>query len=239
MNLSDFDVFTFDCYGTLIDWESGMIEGLKPLTDRLKESITRDEILQTHAHHESTQQRWTPQKRYSELLAIVYKRIAEEWGLSVDVTECETYGQSVKNWPAFSDSTESLKQLQAHAKLVILSNVDNQSFAASRARLNVEFDAIITAEDVGSYKPSDRNFEYMIKHLQTMGIDKSRVLHTAESLFHDHQPASRHNLARCWIYRRHNQSGFGATIDPGKQPAVDFQFNSMAELASAYCKSRT
>lgn len=238
MNLDDFDVLTFDCYGTLIDWESGMIEALKPLTGRLDSSITRDQILQAHARHESAQQRWTPAMRYSELLSIVYKRIAEEWGLTASIDECETYGQSVKNWPAFSDSVASLKRLQKYAKLVILSNVDNSSFSTSNARLQVDFDAVITAEDVGSYKPDDRNFDYMIEQLQVMGIDKSRVLHTAESLFHDHQPATRHNLSRCWIYRRHDQQGFGATRDPGNLPEVDFQFNSMAEFADAFCSAR-
>ncbi len=238
MNLDDFDVFTFDCYGTLIDWESGMIDALKPLSDRLKTPLSRDEILQTHARHESTQQRWTPSMRYRDVLAVVYKRIAEEWGLRVRAEECETYGESVKNWPAFNDSVKSLKRLQQHAKLVILSNVDNRSFAGSRTRLQIDFDAVITAEDVGSYKPDDRNFKYMIEQLQAMGIDPSRVLHTAESLYHDHQPATRHNLARCWIYRRHEQQGFGATMDPGEQPDVNFRFNSMAEFADAYCKAR-
>ena len=207
MKLSDFKVLTFDCYGTLIDWESGMVEGLKPLTNRLSEPLTRDEILQAHAHHESKQQLQTPAKIYSELLAIVYKRLAEEWNISVSWDECVIYGQSVKNWPTFPDSAEALAYLKEHYKLVILSNVDNQSFSWSNTKLGVQFDAIYTAEDIGSYKPSPRNFEYMLNEFENLGIEKNSILHTAESLFHDHQPANKFGLNTCWIYRRHAQSG--------------------------------
>lgn len=211
-----------------------MIAGLKPLTDQLSPELSRDVILQTHARHESTQQRWTPQKKYHELLATVYKRIAEEWGIAVSASECQTYGESVKNWPAFDDSTAALQYLKQHFKLIVLSNVDNTSFATSNEKLQVTFDSIITAEDVGSYKPDERNFDYLLQQLDAMGIATSDVLHTAESMFHDHVPAGKKALSRCWIYRRHQQSGYGATMDPGKQPSVEFQFNSMAELAEAH-----
>ena len=232
--LTDYDTLTFDCYGTLIDWESGMIAGLRPLTEKLDQELTRDQILEAHARHESGQQAQTPSKKYSDLLATVYRRLAEEWRVAVSWEACESYGRSVKDWPAFADSIEALTYLKQHYRLVILSNVDNASFAASNARLGVAFDAIYTAEDVGTYKPSDRNFEYMLHHLANNGVAKERILHTAESLFHDHKPANRHKLATCWIYRRYDQEGFGATMDPGSQPAIDFRFNSMADLANAH-----
>lgn len=234
MKLTDFKVLTFDCYGTLIDWETGMVNGLVPLTSQL--TLSRDEILEAHARHESSQQRWTPAMKYSDLLALVYKRLAEEWNLSASLTDCENYGQSVKDWPAFPDSVEALGYLKRHYKLVILSNVDNTSFAASNDRLQIEFDAIYTAEDVGSYKPTDRNFEYMLEKLQGKGIQQTEILHTAESMFHDHVPGKRHNLASCWIYRRHAQEGFGATMNPGELPEVNFKFNSMADLVEAHKK---
>jgi len=234
MKLTDFKVLTFDCYGTLIDWESGMIEGLKPLTSKLGRELSRNEILEAHARHESSQQLQTPAKTYSELLAIVYKRLAEEWGASVSIEECLAYGQSVKNWPAFSDSAGALQYLKKHYKLVILSNVDNVSFAASNKKLEVAFDAIYTAEDCGSYKPSDRNFDYMLEKLKSLGVEKHEILHTAESMFHDHAPANRHGLASCWIYRRFEQDGFGATMNPGEMPKYDFRFNSMADLVKAH-----
>ena len=234
MKLSDFKVLTFDCYGTLIDWESGMIAGLAPLTQQLNGQLNRNDILQAHAHHESSQQRQTPSKRYPDVLAIVYRRLAEEWGINASWEECLCYGQSVKNWPAFPDASNALQYLKRHYKLVILSNVDNPSFAASNAKLGVDFDAIYTAEDVGSYKPAEANFIYMTEQLSRLGFTKSDILHTAESLFHDHTPANQHKLKSCWIYRRHDQDGFGATMTPRAIPTYDFQFNSMADLVEAH-----
>ncbi len=235
MKLTDFKALTFDCYGTLIDWETGMVNGLAPLIAKAGRDLSRDDVLEAHARHESSQQFYTPSMRYRDLLPIVYKRLAEEWGVSVSSEECEAYGRSVHDaWPAFADSAEALGYLKQHYKLVILSNVDNHSFAGSNKRLGVEFDAIYTAEDIGSYKPADRNFEYMLEKLSGLGIGKSDILHTAESMFHDHAPANKHGLANCWIYRRHDQKGFGATMNPGDMPRVDFQFNSMAELVKAH-----
>lgn len=232
--LTDFKVLTFDCYGTLIDWETGMLNGLAPLTDQLETELDNDAILEAHARYESTQQRQTPSMYYYDLLAIVYKRLAEEWGVAASWEDCMTYGESVQQWPAFPDSADALKYLKEHYKLVILSNVDNRSFAASNAKLSVHFDAIYTAQDIGSYKPAEANFEYMLCNLATLGYGKSDILHTAESMFHDHQPANRHNLASCWIYRRHDKEGFGATMNPGEMPTYIFQFDSMAEMVAAH-----
>jgi 2-haloacid dehalogenase len=234
MKLSDFDALTFDCYGTLIDWESGMVEALRRLTDRASQPLTRDQILQAHARHESSQQLTTPSKRYRDLLAIVYKRLAEEWGIYASHEECVDYGRSIANWPAFEDSAEALQYLKQHFKLVILSNVDNESFAASNRKLQVQFDAVYTAEDIGSYKPAPRNFDYMIENLAGLGVNKQKILHTAESLFHDHKPANDIGLTSCWIFRRHGQEGFGATMNPGQMPKIDFTFHSMGELAKAH-----
>ena len=234
MKLSDFKALTFDVYGTLIDWESGMVDALKPLTDKVSRSLTRDDVLEAHAYYESTTQRWTPGKRYSELLPVVYRRLAEEWGVEVTWEECVAYGLSVRQWPAFDDSREALAYLKGHFKLVVLTNTDNLSFSGSNARLGVAFDGVYTAEDIGSYKPDDRNFDYMIETLVRQGVEKHEILHTAESMFHDHAPANKHGLANCWIYRRHDKEGFGATMDPGEMPKVDFQFNSMMDMARAH-----
>ncbi len=117
---------------------------------------------------------------------------------------------------------------------MVLSNADNQSFAHSNRKLEVEFDAVYTAGDIGSYKPAHRNFDYMLANLPSIGIEKGDILHTAESMFHDHQPAKKAGLANCWIYRRHNQTGFGATMNPGEMPKYDFSFNSMAQLVEAH-----
>lgn len=234
MRLTDFKALTFDCYGTLIDWESGIVQGLQPLVEKVGRELSRDEILEAHARYESGQQRQTPAKNYQELLATAYRRLAEGWGVEVDWQECLAYGRSVKDWPAFPDSAESLRYLKQHYKLVILSNVDNESFAASNAKLGVAFDAIYTAEDIGSYKPSDRNFEYMLGNIEALGVQKGEILHTAESLFHDHEPANRQGLSSCWIYRRHGKEGFGAAMRPGSTPRYDFRFDSMADLVAAH-----
>ena len=234
MKLTDFKALTFDCYGTLIDWESGMVEGLKPLTSRVTRELSRNDILEAHARHESAQQLQTPGKAYRDLLPIVYKRLAEEWGVAISWEECVAYGRSVRDWPAFIDSAGALQYLKKHFKLVILSNVDNESFAGSNKKLQVDFDAIYTAEDVGAYKPSDKNFDYMLAKLKTLGVEKHEILHTAESMFHDHGPANRHGLASCWIYRRYDQDGFGATMHPGEMPKYEFRFNSMADLVKAH-----
>ena len=234
MRLTDFKALTFDCYGTLIDWESGMVEALRNLVERVKSPLTRNQVLEAHARHESEQQRQTPAKRYCDLLPIVYKRLAEEWGVPASIDQCEAYGLSVRDWPAFVDSPGALQYLKKYFKLIILSNVDNRTFSYSNAKLQVEFDAIYTAEDIGSYKPSDRNFEYLLSHVGDLGLEKSDLLHTAESLFHDHEPANRHGIANCWIYRRHGQEGFGATMTPETRPKIDFQFDSMADLVKAH-----
>jgi putative hydrolase of the HAD superfamily len=239
MRLTDFKVLTFDCYGTLIDWESGLVESLKPLTSRMTRDIHRDEILETYARYELVQRTQTPTKLYLNLMATVYKRIAEEWATPVSWDECLRHGQSLKEWPAFTDSAESLAYLKKHYKLVILSNVDNDSFAASNTKLGVTFDAIYTAQDIGSYKPDDNNFRYMIDTLAQSGIDKAEILHTAQSLYHDHEPANRHGLKSCWIDRRHIQGGPGATPPPVEMPHYDFRFCSMAEMVEAHRKQLT
>lgn len=234
MKLTDFKVLSFDCYGTLIDWENGMLRGLQPLLKRLPSQPSRDEIFEAHALHEARQQTYTPAKPYREILAVVYRRLAEDFGLSVSWDECLAYGHGLRSWPAFHDSAGALQYLKKHFKLVMLSNIDNESFTASSKLLQVQFDAVYTAEDIGSYKPALRNFEYMLEMQEQMGISKAEILHVAESLFHDHDPANQLGLASCWIYRRFDQPGFGAAPKPKGMPKYNYQFNSMADFAKAH-----
>ena len=139
-----------------------------------------------------------------------------------------------ENWPAFADTAASLQYLKGHYKLAILSNVDNESFSFSNEKLEVDFDAVYTAEDCGSYKPSIRNFEYMLAKLKTIGTEKSQILHTAESLFHDHAIANEIGLASCWIHRRHGKEGSGAAMALAQAPRYDFRFDSLADLVKAH-----
>jgi 2-haloalkanoic acid dehalogenase type II len=235
MKLSDFKVLTFDCYGTLIDWESGILNALHPLVAKANGKKTRDAVLEAFARHESAQEEETAAMPYSQLLSMVYGRLAKEWQASVTLEESNIFGASVPDWPEFADSVEALQYLKQHYKLVILSNVDRISFRSSNARLKVAFDAIYTAQDVGSYKPNLRNFEYMLRRLkEDFGFQKTDILHTAQSLFHDHAPAKQFDLASAWIDRRHAASGWGATMPPAGTPKYDYRFESMAALVNAH-----
>ncbi len=232
MKLTDFKVLTFDCYGTLIDWETGLLQSLSALLDRT--GLDREQALQSFAEFESGQQAQTPNMRYSDLLAHVFMRLAEHWEIDATREQAGQFGRSIADWPAFPDAPDALAYLKRYYKLVILSNVDRESFAGSNRRLKVEFDQIYTAEDIGSYKPDPRNFEYMLDKLGNLGYAPSTILHTAQSLFHDHVPASRLGLATAWIDRRHDKEGFGATKPPPTEVPVDFHFHSLAEMAAAH-----
>ena len=233
MRLTDFKVLTFDCYGTLIDWENGIWAALQPLVAKRPTPLDRDKALEEFGRHETEQQSETPQLRYRDLLAVVHGRLAAAWNVPASEEEHRRFGQSIGDWPAFPDSAEALAYLKRHYQLVILSNVDRDSFGLSNARLGVAFDAIYTAEDVGSYKPDRRNFAYMLGALSERGFGRSDILHTAQSLFHDHVPAKEFGLASAWIDRRHEQAGWGAT-PPVAGARYDFRFDSLGAMAQAH-----
>jgi 2-haloacid dehalogenase len=235
MELTDFKVLTFDCYGTLIDWETGIWHALSPLVDKAGSARVRDAALEDFARHEAAQQQATPAMPYSQLLSAVYGRLAQEWDAPVTRAEAAAFGASIRDWPAFPDSAAALEYLKRHYRLVILSNVDRESFKASNARLQVQFDAVYTAQDIGSYKPDPRNFEYLLRRLhEDFALSKPDILHTAQSLFHDHVPAKRIGLSTAWIDRRHASSGWGATVAPPDTPKYDFRFESLAAMAEAH-----
>jgi 2-haloalkanoic acid dehalogenase type II len=238
MRLSDFRVLSFDCYGTLIDWETGILRALETVVSRSATSLTSDQLLQVFARHEAAQEAETPSMIYSKLLGVVHGRIATELGIRTTDEENARFGASIKDWPAFPDSAPALRYLKRYYQLVILSNVDRDSFQSSNARLQVEFDQIYTAQDIGSYKPDLRNFQYLISKLSELGCAKKDILHTAEGLFHDHAPANRMGLASAWIHRRHAKEGFGATFRPTTMPDYDFRFTSMQEMAQAHEKEQ-
>ena len=234
MRLTEFRALTFDCYGTLIDWESGIYTALQPLLRKSPDPLARDQALELFARHESAQEAETPGMVYPEVLATVHRRMAEALDLPATEAEHRRFGASVPDWPAFADTTSSLRYLKTHYQLIILSNVDRQSFEGSNVRLGVAFDAVYTAQDVGSYKPDPANFRYMLGRLADRGIEPGAILHTAQSLFHDHAPARRAGLASAWIDRRHDQSGWGATMPPPEGSGFDFRFASLAEMVRAH-----
>jgi 2-haloalkanoic acid dehalogenase type II len=234
MKLTDFKALTFDCYGTLIDWETGILAALAPLMARANQKPSRDAALEAYSVHEHAQEAQTPHLKYSQLLAITYKRMAENWATPATWEECVTFGQSLRNWAPFPDTVDALKYLKQHYRLYVLSNVDNDSFAHTSGKLEVQLDGVMTAEDIGSYKPNLRNFEYLLARLGSQGIRKEQILHVAQSLWHDHTAANQIGLASCWINRRHDRAGGGATKTPESMPHLDFQFNSMGDLADAH-----
>ena len=232
MQLTEFKALSFDCYGTLIDWETGLTNALQPLARRSGKSP--DALLDAYGPIEHQLEEEHPGIRYSELLEKVYERLAGHLGVELDDAEGRAFGQSVGDWPAFPDSAEALRYLKQHYQLIILSNVDLQSFSRSNARLGVEFDQVLTAEEIGSYKPSLRNFEFLLERVGAAGVGKQKLLHVAQSLFHDHVPANRMGIASAWIDRRAGKEGGGATVIPDPMPHYDFHFTSLAELAEAH-----
>ena len=233
MRLGDFKVLSFDCYGTLIDWESGIWTALQPLLGKIGGGLARDDILAAFARHESAQEVETPGLLYFELLARVHRRLAAEWGAATSADEDRAFGGSVGDWPAFPDTPAALAYLQRFYDLVILSNVDRASFARSNPRLGVEFTAIYTAEEIGSYKPDPRNFRYLLDRLAALGHPPGDILHVAQSLYHDHAPANRGGLRSAWIDRRQGKAG-GATPPAVAEIRYDFRFGSLADLVEAH-----
>lgn len=239
MKLTDFTTLSFDCYGTLIDWETGLLSALAAWRARTGLAASDDDFLQAFAAAESAEEGANARAPYPQILAGALERMAANFGVDTREGECAAFGASVGNWPAFPDTTKALAILKQHYKLVILSNIDRASFARSNERLGIEFDAIYTAQDIGSYKPSPRNFNYLLDHLQAdLGVSPDQLLHTAQSLYHDHVPARAMGLATCWINRRAGKEsagkpGGGATKTPATEVTPDFTFASMGEMAAA------
>lgn len=240
-NLSDFRVLTFDCYGTLIDWESGIWDAFQPiLMANPGAEVTRAPMLAAFGEAESAQQAETPGMLYPEILQRCHRALAARFGLDTTAELDAAFGASVPLWPAFPDTADALRVLKRHYKLVILSNVNRDGFAASNRKLGVTFDAIYTAEDVGSYKPTPRNFEYLLEHLQSdLGLAAGDVLHTAQSLFHDHVPAQAFGLARAWIDRQglSESESWGATAKVAERPEINFLYPSLGAMTEAVAAS--
>jgi 2-haloalkanoic acid dehalogenase type II len=242
-SLDTYDLISFDCYGTLVDWESGIVRGLKPLIDRLdKLHPLKDDniaILQRYMYHEHRVQKAFPTLKYASILSKVYKELASEWGLRETITdddnESAAFGASIGSWSVFPDTLAALLELQKHFKLVILSNVDAESFSKTLAGplAGFKFDAIYIAEEIGSYKPDLNNFQYLVQHCEEdLKVPKEKILHTAYALVHDLVPAHKFGLSTCWIERKPNAMG-GELSQVQGQLSLDFRFRSMGDMADA------
>lgn len=230
LDFSKFKFLTFDCYGTLIDWESGILSAVRALFAAHNVTADENELLERYAKHE-TEIEAQQYRRYRDVLAEVVVRLGKDYRFTPTLDEQRLLAESIRNWKPFPDTVEALQQLATRYSLVILSNIDDDLFALTRPKLQVQFADVITAQQVGSYKPSRRNFDVA---LQRIGCDKIQLLHVAQSLFHDIAPARSLGIATVWINRREGKQGAGATPVSGAQP--DMTFATLAEFANAACQ---
>jgi 2-haloacid dehalogenase len=226
LDLDRFDVLTFDCYGTLIDWETGLLAALRAALRRA-DAVGDDALLEAYAGHEAEAGR-PPYRTYREVLAAGVRGVAADLGLEVADDAVVRFSESVRDWPAFPDSAAALARLHGRYRLGVITNCDTDLFAASSERLEVEFDWVITAEMARAYKPAPAGFELAFA---TIGVPRERILHVAQSLYHDHVPAKRLGLASVWIDRRRDRPGTGAT--PPAEASPDATYPSMRAFADA------
>ncbi len=234
MRLSDFAVLTMDCYGTLVDRETGIVNALMPWLRDVGVSAGRGEILRAFGQAERARLAEAPSLLYRDVLAHVHDALAEFFGVPADRTAAAAFASSVKDWPVHSDVPGALAYLKEHFQLVVLTNADHASFMHTSEKLGVALDAVYTAEDVGSYKPDVRNFEYLQARLDDAGISRDRALHVAGSIRFDHVPAKRVGMKTCWIHRPHHRSSNSGLRCRDLNVRPDFHFESLGALADAY-----
>lgn len=202
LDFNQFKALTFDCYGTLIDWESGILGALRSLIRSHGRDLNDAQILQTYGELEPKAQ--NPYRRYHEVLAEVVHGFGKRLGFEVSDAEAECLPQSLKGWLPFADTVPALEKLKKKYKLAIISNTDDDLFAATAQHLKIAFDQVITAEQATAYKPSEAPFQLA---LQRLGLPPDRVLHVGQSVYHDVIPAKSLGFATVLVHRR----GFGAT----------------------------
>ena len=241
LNYDNYDALSCDCYGTLIDWERGIWLAFQPLfVKNTHLQIDQKQVLADFAVLENKIQSNRPDMQYPDILRGIHKWFAEKYDLVTNEEFDTVFGASVSEWPVFPDTIKALTDLKKRYKLVILSNVDEAGFAASNERLLVEFDAIFTAEKIGSYKPDVRNFEYLFTQLLVeQSIQRERILHVAQSLYHDIQPANTLGMDCVWIDRQGLSTGgdWGATSEIAELPEADAVFTDLASFAQAVANS--
>lgn len=214
IDFSRFDALTFDCYGTLIDWERGILDALQLVLAPHGLDTGEDELLERYARHEAALEAgaYLP---YRDVLAGSLRRLCEELGFSPTDAEADGFAEAIGDWPAFPDTAAALRRLGSRFRLGVITNCDDDLFALSNRRLGVTFDWIVTAEQARVYKPSLAPFELAFA---TMDVPRNRILHVAQSLYHDHVPAQQLGLSTVWVDRRHDRPGFGATPQASAVP---------------------
>jgi 2-haloacid dehalogenase len=225
-----FDAITFDCYGTLIDWERGILDALQPVLAPHGVEAADDELLERYAQHEAALEagEYAP---YRDVLARSLRALCSELGVDASDDDAQAFAEAMGDWPAFPDTAAALRRLHSRFRLGVITNCDRDLFARSNRRLGVAFDWVVTAESAGAYKPSHRPFELAF---ETIDVPRTRILHAAQSLFHDHVPAKELGLTSVWVDRRHCRPGFGATPRASASPDLTVpDMRTLADLALA------
>jgi 2-haloacid dehalogenase len=224
LDFARFEYLTFDCYGTLIDWETGILNAVRPVLAAHRRNLSDAGILELYAAIEAKEEQGE-YRSYREILQSVMMRISARLGFSVSDEESRAIADSLPMWMPFPDVVPSLKRLKERYPLAIISNVDNDLLAESLQRLEVAFDHIITAEQCRSYKPSHNNFRIALERMATL---PEHVLHVAQGVYHDIVPANELGLATVWVDRRAGKQGAGATFSANARP--DAVFPDLAAL---------
>jgi 2-haloacid dehalogenase len=228
LDFSRFEVLSFDCYGTLIDWETGILGALRPILEAHGAEAGDERLLDAYARHEAEVEAG-PYRLYREVLAATLRAIGADLGFDPGYAEQDRFAGSVGDWPPFPDSHAALERLAERYRLAVLTNCDDDLFAATQRRLGIEFDWVITAEQARSYKPSVQNFELAFS---TLEVPRERILHVAQSLFHDHVPAKLLGMSTVWVDRRRGRAGPGATPAADARPDLSVpDMQTLAELA--------
>jgi 2-haloacid dehalogenase len=228
LDFNRFEVLTFDCYGTLINWEDGILRCLHHiLAVHRKDTDTEDAaILQLYGDFEA-QAELVDYRSYREVLQSVVRQFGEELGFVATEQEARSLPESLPNWKPWPDTVAALRELQRRFRLAIVSNVDDDLFAATQPQLGVEFDQVITAQQAGAYKPSLKIFELALSRIN---VPAHRVLHVGQSLYHDVLPAQSLGLATVWVNRPSARAGVGAVKAANAHP--DLQVSSLGDLAA-------
>jgi 2-haloacid dehalogenase len=231
LRLADFDAVTFDVYGTLIDWEPSIIAFLRRWADRNKVSCSDDQLIMAFDGARAVLQKERPAHLYPEILRRCFDRISAGYGVAVEAGARESFATTPHHWPAYSDSHDGLMALQAAAKVVAVSNIDNASLASSCRMLDFKFDIEVTAERVGAYKPDWPHFRTYINDLAERGVPKHRILHVGQSLRADITPANKLGIKCAWINRPGRLLGLSGEGAAEARP--DMAVASLAELVAS------
>src|SRR5579871_804065 len=225
LDFTRFEILTFDCYGTLINWEEGILSALQPIFSAHHKQMGQGEILQLYGDFELNSER-PPFRPYREVLESVVDQFGKELGFQPTREEARALPNSLANWQPWPDTVSALHRLKTRFRLAILSNVDDDLFASTRPKLQVEFDEVITAQQARAYKPSLKLFELALGRINAPA---HRVLHVGQSIYHDVIPAQALGLATVWVNRPSARPGVGAVKAAEAKP--DLIVSSVGELA--------